>query len=219
MNKKKNTGLIIDTSAGIGNLSLYVDKQVVDSITLDEDISHSNIILDAVKKLIIKNRIDKHQINFIAFCSGPGSYTGIRIGAAIALGLAKAFKCICIGISKFQALSTLIEDSDPHKIIIDGGLGSIYIKEISPDLNTDKPSIIKINIKELDEEIFNNCNSYVIQESSATKELKDIVSSVKKELRIKYASDNVNHYISLYLSDLDLREYKYSQTGLTPLYL
>lgn len=219
MKKKINTGLIFDTTTKTGNLSLTVNRQIVDSNILTEDISHSNILLDKILEIIIRNRIKKQQIDFIAFCRGPGNFTGIRIGAAIALGLSKAFNCSCFGVTKFQAYSSLLKNSEPGKMIIDGGFQNIYIKIFNPDQPTDNISLSQIKNTELDKTIFDNYDLFVIQESLIEKKLFDNVVNIPKQKKIIYASDNINHFINLFLSDLTLSGYTFSQNSLTPLYI
>lgn len=44
----------------------------------------SQVLLNAIKELMIASKIDISEVNEIELSTGPGSFTGLRVGAAIA---------------------------------------------------------------------------------------------------------------------------------------
>ncbi|MDR0680833.1 MAG: tRNA (adenosine(37)-N6)-threonylcarbamoyltransferase complex dimerization subunit type 1 TsaB [Dysgonamonadaceae bacterium] len=96
--------LLIETSTKFCSLTLAVDgKSVFDRISL-EGASHASLLgvfaLEAVKYA----RANHLKINAIAVSSGPGSYTGLRIGASEAKGLCYGFEIPLIAIPTLKIL-------------------------------------------------------------------------------------------------------------------
>lgn len=75
---------------------VYFDGKKVNRLTLDSSLRHSENLLPAVEKLLGDETVN--DIDYLAVVVGPGSFTGIRIGVA----MAKAFMTSC---SKIKAIS------------------------------------------------------------------------------------------------------------------
>ena len=67
-----------------------------------ESRGHSNLVLAMAEDVILEAGISRHDLNGIAFDSGPGSFTGIRIGLGVAQGLALAFDLPLLGVSSLM---------------------------------------------------------------------------------------------------------------------
>ncbi len=96
-NKEKTTekiySLAIETAVEAGSLALYRDGEPVDGLVGAGVVSRSADALSEIKKILEKNGAAANQIKSISVSSGPGSFTGIRIGAATAQGLCRALGC------------------------------------------------------------------------------------------------------------------------------
>lgn len=80
--------LAIDSSGQVATVAVVEDEQVIAEYTINHKKTHSQTLLpmlDAVKDII---ELDLKTIDAIAVAKGPGSFTGLRIGAATAKGLA-----------------------------------------------------------------------------------------------------------------------------------
>lgn len=98
--------LAIDTSTNIGTVAIYDNKKgVVGEITLNVKQNHSAITMTTIDTLFNLTGIDKKEIDKIAVSTGPGSFTGIRIGVALAKGLAYALKKPIAGINELDLLA------------------------------------------------------------------------------------------------------------------
>jgi len=67
--------------------------------------THSEILMPGVESLFELTRIQPQEIDYVAYSCGPGSFTGLRIGAACALGVARALERPAIGIPTLDALA------------------------------------------------------------------------------------------------------------------
>lgn len=100
--------LAIDTSTSIGTLALYDDKKgVIGEITLNVKQNHSAITMTTLDCLLTLTGVDKKEIDKIAVSTGPGSFTGIRIGVGLAKGLAYALKTSIAGINELDLLASM----------------------------------------------------------------------------------------------------------------
>lgn len=78
--------LIIDTTEPTETtIKLQLDKRI-DKIT-EENIPKSQITLVLIDKILKKNKINPTDIDEIEVNTGPGSFTGTRVGVAIANAL------------------------------------------------------------------------------------------------------------------------------------
>lgn len=105
-------GTIVDGSIGLGGVSRAED-----------------LLLD-IASLIRRNEIVPTDISNIIVSAGPGSFTGIRIGIATALGFAAAIDIVPQQISLFEAMA-VVSDLDPAiTVAVPGGRGMAHIAEI-----------------------------------------------------------------------------------------
>ncbi len=97
--------LAIDCAVSKGTIALFRDSGVVASTAAtDESPSRAEEILGVVQKLLSNADTEVSEITRIIVSTGPGSYSGIRIGIATALGLKNALGVQCLGVSVLEAL-------------------------------------------------------------------------------------------------------------------
>lgn len=105
--------LAIDTATKIGSVALYDDKiGVIGEINLYVKVNHSNVIMDAVDSLFKLSGLNIKDVDRIAVTIGPGSFTGIRIGTAIAKGLAYSLKKPIVGVNELDVLAHMGENRE-----------------------------------------------------------------------------------------------------------
>ena len=101
---------------------------------------HAGRLLPMIDYLLVLNKIDRREIGLIAVGSGPGSFTGIRIGIATARGLARAIGCPLIGISTLDALAYgALPAQIPIMPVIDARKSEIYCALYTPDGSLQTP--------------------------------------------------------------------------------
>ncbi len=86
--------LSIETGIAAGSISLLANGREIDFWAGAGKVSKSEDILEAIDKILSENNIKIQSITLLAISSGPGSFTGLRIGAALAKGLSKAVNCV-----------------------------------------------------------------------------------------------------------------------------
>lgn len=82
--------LAIDSSGLVASTAIMRDNTLVAEYTLNNKMTHSQTLLPMLDEVIKRSGVDKKDIDAIAIAAGPGSFTGLRIGAATAKGLGLA---------------------------------------------------------------------------------------------------------------------------------
>lgn len=113
----KSIVLSIESSVQGGSISLLENDKEVDFWQGSGSIAKSEDILEELSKLLKKNTIEKYQIRQIVISRGPGSFTGTRIGLAIALGLKKSLNCDICGVSVLEAMALKSDWNNNNNIV------------------------------------------------------------------------------------------------------
>lgn len=101
--------LSLDTSTKCCSISLtrgtLADGEVLASLSLSSNITHSRRLVNGVDQLFRETDIDWPDIAAVAVGLGPGSFTGLRIGMATAKGFAAAAGIKLVGVSTLDGLA------------------------------------------------------------------------------------------------------------------
>jgi tRNA threonylcarbamoyladenosine biosynthesis protein TsaB len=97
--------LNIDTSTDIASVSLANDGiEIGRSVNVTQK-DHASWLHEAIKELIHQHDVELTMLQAVAVASGPGSYTGIRVGMASAKGLAFALSVPLITINTLKTMA------------------------------------------------------------------------------------------------------------------
>lgn len=99
--------LAIDTSTAVGSVALRSESGIIGLMTVSVDLTHSEGLMPAVDDLLRRTGQTVDGISALACVTGPGSYTGLRVGIAAAQGLALAKNLSCVGVSSFEVLARM----------------------------------------------------------------------------------------------------------------
>ncbi len=82
--------LAVDASGQVASTALITEEGIRAVYTVDYRKTHSQTLLPMIDEILRMTETDKHSLDVIAVSEGPGSFTGLRIGAATVKGLAAA---------------------------------------------------------------------------------------------------------------------------------
>lgn len=97
--------LAIDSTAKEASAAIYRDGAAVGEIDLRSGNTHSEQLLPAIDFLLRASGLSPADADVFACASGPGSFTGVRIGAATVKGLAFGRGKCCAAVSTLEALA------------------------------------------------------------------------------------------------------------------
>jgi tRNA threonylcarbamoyl adenosine modification protein YeaZ len=120
--------LAIDTAAPRLQLGLLVDGRT--DISVDEIATgHAELIFGRIAELLGRNGLGYANLQRVVTTTGPGSFTGLRIGLSAARGIGLARGIPVVGVSSLVALS--LGAVGPATVLLDARRGEAYFQTFS----------------------------------------------------------------------------------------
>ena len=129
---KNITLLALDTSTEACSVALWHkgEKTHLDELAQR---THTKRILPMVDELLANSGINLKQVDVLAFGRGPGSFTGVRVGAGIAQGLAFGADLPVIAVSNLTAMAqAAFELHQVENVVaaIDARMNEVYFSQV-----------------------------------------------------------------------------------------
>jgi tRNA threonylcarbamoyladenosine biosynthesis protein TsaB len=100
--------LSIDTASELASLALSQRGKLVDDVAWPCQRNHTVEALQAIDKLLSDRKVNKRELTAVFVCTGPGMYTGLRVGVSLAQGLARGLAIPALGVGRLEL------DAYPH---------------------------------------------------------------------------------------------------------
>jgi tRNA threonylcarbamoyladenosine biosynthesis protein TsaB len=97
----------VDTSAQCASVALVREGRLLSECFAHGGQQHSALLLPMVAQCLRQAGLSVAQVDRFAVTNGPGSFTGIRIGAAAVKGMAQALGKPCAGVSTLTAMAAV----------------------------------------------------------------------------------------------------------------
>ena len=97
--------LALDSTAIAATVALCDDDKMLSLTTVENGNTHSQTLLPMVEQTLARFELSPTDVELYACSAGPGSFTGVRIGASTVKGLAFGTTIPCIGVSTLEALA------------------------------------------------------------------------------------------------------------------
>ncbi|MEO8109879.1 MAG: tRNA (adenosine(37)-N6)-threonylcarbamoyltransferase complex dimerization subunit type 1 TsaB [Ginsengibacter sp.] len=172
--------LNIHTSTETAIINLARDGHTLHTIINDDTKQHAAFLHSAVNELLEKEDITVRKLDAIGITSGPGSYTGIRVGLSAAKGFCYALNIPLIAFNTLEvmALSAASSAEDEEAFycpMIDARRMEVYTALYSFDSQEIEPLTAKI----LDENSFKKYEDLckIIFSGSGSKKFRDLTKS------------------------------------------
>lgn len=124
--------LAFETASGKCSVCITKNIQIMATEHLFENSMQAENLTPMIDKALAKADISMDDIDYISTTNGPGSFTGIRIGLAAALGLVNASKKTPIIVSSFEVINYRIREQyrnfDKAYCIIEAHRGECYLQ-------------------------------------------------------------------------------------------
>ncbi len=140
--------LSLETSAKVCSVAIHDDAQLVATSEAHIEQSHASklaMLIDEVKKL---SGVEMKQFSAVAISSGPGSYTGLRIGTSTAKGMCYSLSIPLLSISSLELLAFQM---NPHNFqnaylcpMIDARRMEVYCLVADSSLGIIQPTEAKV---------------------------------------------------------------------------
>ena len=117
--------LAVDTTADRGSIALADEAGVREEVALESPRGFGQTIFGEIEALLQRHGVVLEEIRLFAGASGPGSFTGVRVGLATIKGLAESLGRPAVAISNLEALGAL-GTGEFRATVIDAHRGEVF---------------------------------------------------------------------------------------------
>ena len=117
--------LAVDTTGEHGSIVLARGAEVTEEVALHAPGGFSQVLYGELERLFARHGLRTADVECFAAASGPGSFTGVRVGLACVKGLAEATGRPAVGVSNLEALARC-GTARLRGAVIDARRGDIY---------------------------------------------------------------------------------------------
>ena len=106
--------LHIETSTKICSIALSRGEELVGTLDLLEGMNHTALLAPAIDQLLTSKGIQPTQLQAISVSTGPGSYTGLRVGSSTAKAMAYTLQIPILAVPTLLSLAGAAFERYPH---------------------------------------------------------------------------------------------------------
>jgi tRNA threonylcarbamoyladenosine biosynthesis protein TsaB len=122
--------LLIDTCGAVG--SVAVADTGLGAVVVSEEMAGrtaSERLVGVVRELAVRSGVALEELGAVVVMSGPGSFTGVRVGVSAAKGLCDALGVPMVAVSRLAVLAGLGAAGGRVVALLDAGRGEFYFGE------------------------------------------------------------------------------------------
>lgn len=128
--------LAIESSGPVASVALIEAGQVVVRRRNVEPHTHAERLLHLVDACLAEASVDKRDLDRIAVGVGPGSFTGLRVGIALAQGLALGLGATLVGVPSLSAMAMAARNEAEERTlcpVVDARRTEVFAAAYAPD--------------------------------------------------------------------------------------
>ena len=221
--------LAIDTSSKICGVAIIENEKILIKLINDDEKTHSVKLMPMIDKAFKDTNLSLDNISLLACCTGPGSFTGVRIGIATIKAFSDVKNIPVVGITSLESLAYNVKKiSKPTSLIcslIDAKNENVYcgLYNFSNDLNYANifAENIDITISKTSNIINEKQFTDVIFVGDGSKIYKEKLENSLKNSIFATENDDVQNIISI--ANIAFNKYNNGEYGnsssLSPIYL
>ena len=123
--------LSVETATLAGSVALSRGDERIAALTGDSGVSHSNTLLSDIDKVLAEAQVELADVDLFAVATGPGSFTGLRIGIATVKGLAATLDRPTAGVPTLHAVALAAGPSPRTVALLPAGRGEVFAQLFS----------------------------------------------------------------------------------------
>ena len=117
--------LAVDTTREFGSVALLRDAELLDEILIHAPDGFGGVLYEHLRRVLERHDVGVNQIACFAAASGPGSFTGVRVGLACVQGLAEATGGKMVAVSNLEVLASFGTGA-LRAAVLDARRGEVY---------------------------------------------------------------------------------------------
>lgn len=127
--------LSLETATLAGSVWVGRGPTELSAATGDPRVSQSNSLIGDIARCLKEAGVSLGEVDLFACASGPGSFTGLRIGIATLKGLAATLNRPCLGIPTLEAIAHAAGESKATVAILPAGRGEVFAQMFSVSMD------------------------------------------------------------------------------------
>jgi tRNA threonylcarbamoyladenosine biosynthesis protein TsaB len=133
--------LALDTTSEFGSVAVRANGQTVVETALHSPEGFAHLIFPAIANVLSDSKFALEQIDCFAAASGPGSFTGVRVGLSAVKGLAEAMGKPAVGVSNLRAMSSF-GNLEERAVVLDARRGEVFAAIYNAELEIVAPEAV-----------------------------------------------------------------------------
>jgi tRNA threonylcarbamoyladenosine biosynthesis protein TsaB len=135
------TILAIDTTTERGSIALVQQGTVVEEVSLQAPEGFGQVVFPAILDLLGRHDLRIQDLDCFASATGPGSFTGVRIGLVAAKGLAESAGKLVAGVSNLKAMA-FYGEAHTRAVFVDARRKDVYAAVYDSSLELVSPEVV-----------------------------------------------------------------------------
>lgn len=212
--------LALDTSTRTVGLALYDGAQVLNETVWNSQDYHTVELAPAVAQALQRAGVSVDALGALAVATGPGSFTGLRVGLALAKGLAMARNLPLVGIPTLDFLAAAQPRLEmPLAAVLRAGRGRLAVGWYGVDKGAWQPTQ-KVEVLTL-EELAHKVQQPSLVCGELSKEDREFLTREQPEIRLASPAQSLRQ--PSFLAEMAWKRWQAGQvddpTSLAPVYL
>jgi len=110
--------LSLESSTSVCSAAVHKDGLLLSSVDLHVPQSHASKLAVMISQVLSLADVDKEELSAVAIGSGPGSYTGLRIGSSLAKGLCFGLSIPLLAVNSLLVLARQVSSTGPNDALL-----------------------------------------------------------------------------------------------------
>jgi tRNA threonylcarbamoyladenosine biosynthesis protein TsaB len=129
--------LAFDTSGATCSAAVLRDGKIAASRSLAMERGHAQALAPMLRDVMAEAGLRFAALDLVGVTVGPGAFTGIRIGLAMARGIGLAARLPVFGVTTFAAIAAAAADIAPYEparlVVLDSRRDDVFVQLFQPD--------------------------------------------------------------------------------------
>ena len=136
--------LHIETSTKICSVAISENDRLIEVIDLPEGMNHTALLAPSIDRILRSCQLIPKDLGAIAVSSGPGSYTGLRVGSSTAKAMAYSLRIQIVPVPTLEALASAAFEKHPDASaalpMLDARRNEVFLALYNKDLTELMPA-------------------------------------------------------------------------------
>lgn len=124
----------LDTTQRVGGLALARDGEVIESRLIESEVGPASAVFPVIQEALAANGLSLADVDAYAAATGPGSFTGIRVGLTAVKALAEVLGKPVVPLTVLEALAFAGEGPPHRAAVLDGRREEVFCAVFDAEL-------------------------------------------------------------------------------------